>query len=43
MVQVDIGFDAVTPAPEFASYPVMLDEFQAQDSGYIHGIRWYEN
>jgi len=28
VVQVDVGFgDAVTPAPEFASYPVMLDEF----------------
>lgn len=28
VVQVDVGFgDAVTPAPEIASYPVMLDEF----------------
>jgi len=28
MVQVDVGYgDAVTPAPEVANYPVLLDEF----------------
>jgi predicted nucleotidyltransferase component of viral defense system len=28
VVQVDVGYgDAVTPAPEFAEYPVLLDEF----------------
>lgn len=30
VVQVDVGYgDAVTPAPDFAEYPVMLEEFPA--------------
>ena len=40
VVQVDVGYgDAVTPAPEFAEYPVLLPEFPNPNLRiYIHDI-----